>query len=109
MVVEVDKLANNGIVMLLDMEVDKLAQEVLAGGGGGEMSGGAPAAPGLGAWAGAGGPPWFILSRYDITASFWTDLMSTDCFPPSLADWPRLVKEVLEPAGPGSDIFCSPL
>ena len=28
MVVEVDKLANNGIVMLLDMEVDKLAQEV---------------------------------------------------------------------------------
>ena len=28
MVVEVDKLADNGIVMLLDMEVDKLAQEV---------------------------------------------------------------------------------
>ena len=28
MVVEVDKLADNGIVMLLDMEVDKLSQEV---------------------------------------------------------------------------------
>ena len=28
MVVEVDKQADNGIVMLLDMEVDKLAQEV---------------------------------------------------------------------------------
>ena len=28
MVVEVDKLADNRIVMLLDMEVDKLAQEV---------------------------------------------------------------------------------
>ena len=28
MVVEVDKLADNGIVLLLDMEVDKLAQEV---------------------------------------------------------------------------------
>ena len=28
MVVEVDKLADNGIVMLLDMEVDKLAQEL---------------------------------------------------------------------------------
>ena len=28
MVVKVDKLADNGIVMLLDMEVDKLAQEV---------------------------------------------------------------------------------
>ena len=28
MVVEVDKLADNGIVMLLEMEVDKLAQEV---------------------------------------------------------------------------------